>query len=178
MQWDSSSFGGFCDTCTHTWLPVNLNYQNVNVKEQQENPNGLLQLYKNLIKLRNENIVLQKGGIDTEVLGNNDDVFAFKRTLKDYPTVAVLINLGQSQSVSLLDLLHPDDVTGRTSAKIIMSSDDTEIGMVFNDLDDIQLGEFNAVVFEVSSAMTVFKETTFLVIAFWVLIQLTSWIIA
>lgn len=178
MQWNSNqtSFGGFCSgtSCNKPWLPLNANYESVNVEMQQDDEKSTLHLYKNLIKLRQEKIVLQKGGVSAEVLGNNDNVFAFKRTLKDHATIAVCINLGAKEIVSLLDLLHPDDVSGRTRATVLLTNNgaEIEIGTVLSDLGAVQLGEHEAVVFEVSSAITIFRNTTLLLMVIIVIFNL------
>jgi glycosidase len=167
MQWDDTQFAGFCESCTKPWLPVNFNFQKINVKSQQGDPKSTLQLYKNLIKLRKEKIVLQKGGIMTASLGNDDSVFAFKRTMSDQPTIAVLINLSDTQRrVSILDLLHPDDVTSRTRATVLISNNNAKIenGAVISDLHNVHIDAYDAVVFEISSASKLFKSSTFMLV--------------
>lgn len=43
MQWDSTDNGGF--TTGEPWFYVNPNYQEVNVAEQEKDPDSLLQFY-------------------------------------------------------------------------------------------------------------------------------------
>lgn len=172
MQWDDTHTAGFCQSCK-AWLPVNSNYQTINVQKQQAERKSTLQLYKTLIKLRKEKIVLQKGGIKTETLAN-DSVFAFKRTMKDYSTIAVFINLSPSQrSINILDLLHPDEVSGRTYGQVLATSIESsyEIGAIINDLNSIELEGFDAVVFEISAASTVFQKPTILLITLYNIIK-------
>lgn len=174
MQWDDTQFAGFCESCNRPWLPINSNYQTINVKNQQEDPKSTLQLYKNLIKLRKEKIVLQKGGIKTASLGN-DSVFAFKRTMSDFPTIAVLINLSDVQRrVSILDLLHPDDVTGRTRATVLITNNNAglQVGNVVSNFGNVEINANDAVVFEISSAMKLFKSSSLILVMLFNVIKL------
>lgn len=175
MQWNSDTqFAGFCESCNRPWLPINSNYQTINVKTQQESPKSTLQLYKNLIKLRKEKMILQKGGIETASLGN-DNVFAFKRTMSDFPTIAVLINLSDAQQrVSILDLLHPDDVTGKTRATVLITNNNAglEVGTVISNLGNIEINAYDAVAFEISSALKLFKGTTAILVILFNFIKL------
>ena len=50
MQWDSSENAGF--SAGNPWLNVNPNYKEINVKNQQNDPDSLLSFYKELIALR------------------------------------------------------------------------------------------------------------------------------
>ena len=52
MQWDSSAQAGFT-TSSQPWLPVNQNYrEGVNVREQREERDSHLGVYKQLVDLR------------------------------------------------------------------------------------------------------------------------------
>lgn len=168
MQWDDSDYTGFCESC-QPWLPINSNYRDVNVKKQMEDEKSTFKLYKSLIALRKDKIVLQKGSITTGLL--DDDVFAFKRTMRDVPTIAVLINMGPRKSVSLRDLLHEEDVSDRTKATVLIANNNAllKYGDVITNINSITLGENDAVVFEVSSAMTV-KISAILLVC-WMLIK-------
>lgn len=57
MQWDETTNAGFSNH-SNTWLPVNINYPNVNVQQQKTNSNSLLNVVKqlNTIRLRHEAI--------------------------------------------------------------------------------------------------------------------------
>lgn len=51
MQWNQNKNAGFSDH--QPWFPVNPNYQQINVAEQQDNPNSILNFYKAMIQLKN-----------------------------------------------------------------------------------------------------------------------------
>ncbi len=59
MQWSSGQQAGF--TAGTPWHPVNSNYTNRNVQLSSQDPNSLLNLYKKLIAVRQNEVALQKG---------------------------------------------------------------------------------------------------------------------
>lgn len=171
MQWDDSSFGGFCESCNKTWLPVQANYTQINVKNQLNDTKSTLALYKNLIQLKKDKEVLKLGGVETKVLG--DQVFAFQRTYKDRPTIAVLINIGTKKTINLGDLFDEADKSSKTKATVLISNSKSELqkGAVISNINSISLGDYDAVVFEMSSAMTLAKGAFYVVAAFWVVFK-------
>lgn len=152
FQWDDTKFAGFSDTEGKTWLPVNKNYETLNLKAQQEAEKSTYKLYQSLIKLRKENHVLQIGGYEGKTVA--DRVFGFIRTLKDHKTIAVFVNLGEEATVSLRDLLDEVDFSDKTKAEILIVNNNStmKIGSMVEDVEKIDLGAYDAVVLEVSSA--------------------------
>ena len=62
MQWSNHPNGGFSPAEVETWLPVNPNYQDgINVRDQQHNPNSLLNYYKHLLQVRQASPALIAG---------------------------------------------------------------------------------------------------------------------
>lgn len=59
MQWTGERHGGF--TLSTPWLPVNNDYQEVNVDLQQKDKDSMLRLYKSLIEIRKDSKALQSG---------------------------------------------------------------------------------------------------------------------
>jgi len=59
MQWSSDSNAGF--TSGNPWHDINSNYASYNVEDQQNDDNSLWSLYRDLIKIRQENEALTKG---------------------------------------------------------------------------------------------------------------------
>lgn len=99
MQWDDNENGGFTDPGVTPWLPINKNYEQVNVKVELEGLGSLLIIYRELLRIRRENKALQKGVIELiEPSGNNDQLLAFKRKLEN-EKVLVLINFGESECI-------------------------------------------------------------------------------
>ena len=52
MQWDASPNAGFTDASVAPWLPVNSNYQTLNVEAELTDVNSHLSIYKSLVQLR------------------------------------------------------------------------------------------------------------------------------
>lgn len=79
MQWNDTKHGGF--TTGTPWQKVNSDYLQVNVAAQEEGKDSLLNLYRGLVRLRNHNMALRRGGFvpletDSESGG---PVWAFSR---------------------------------------------------------------------------------------------------
>lgn len=174
MQWDDTNQGGFCASCNETWLPVHENYRDVNVKKQIDDPNSTLSLYKNLIQLRKDKDVLKFGGISTGVLDDDDQVFAFERTVKDHPTIAFVMNLGGEKTIDLRNLFKEGDVSSKTIATVLIANNKSKFKKddVVKDLKSITLGEYDAVVFEMSSAMRLATSALYAVAAFWIALKI------
>jgi alpha-glucosidase len=89
MQWNDSKNAGF-GTSNSPWLPVPPTYKQVNVANEEKDPNSVLNFYKAMLRLRHDNPVLAEG--DYKDLAPNDpNVYAFTRTSPE-GTVVVVIN--------------------------------------------------------------------------------------
>ena len=102
MQWDSSKNAGF-STADKTWLPVNPNYQDINVQAALDNPESIFYTYQKLIKLRKENEWLIDA--DFELLETADKVFAYLRKTAD-ATYLVVANLSDQAQPFECDLSY------------------------------------------------------------------------
>ncbi|MFN3851794.1 MAG: glycoside hydrolase family 13 protein [Spirosomataceae bacterium] len=60
MQWNKTKFGGFTEG-KKTWLKVNPNYKQVNVEQQEQDPDSVLNYYRALIILRKKTDALIYG---------------------------------------------------------------------------------------------------------------------
>ena len=87
MQWSGESNAGF--TTGTPWLPVNRKYSAVNVRLQEEDPDSLLQYYRNLISYRQNHEALVKGNLRF-LLQDHPRLIAFERTWGDQRIVVVL----------------------------------------------------------------------------------------
>lgn len=76
MPWTSAAQAGF--SLAKTWLPVGQKNRRRNVAEQQRDPGSILRLYRNLLALRRESIVLQEGRY-VPVVCPDVNVYAFIR---------------------------------------------------------------------------------------------------
>ena len=62
VQWDGTENAGF--TTGTPWMPVNPNYTEINVADQQKDPDSVLNFYKKLLKFRKENEIVIYGSYE------------------------------------------------------------------------------------------------------------------
>ncbi len=86
LLWDNSHNAGF--SSSNPWLPVSTNYPIENIKSQLINKVSILNLYRNLINLRNKSDVLQRGAYRSYTI--NSSVFCYKRSLNGTNYLIVL----------------------------------------------------------------------------------------
>ena len=80
MQWDSSDYGGF--STESSWMEINKNYKEINVKKELNDENSILNFYKNLIKIRKNSKTLIYGEFKL-LLEEHDEIFAYERNLNN-----------------------------------------------------------------------------------------------
>lgn len=94
MQWDASAHANF--TSGTPWLPVNENYQEINVASNEADPNSVLKHFKAMTALRKNNDVLVYG--DYEIIAkDHPTIYAYTRTLGN-EKIAVLLNFSTSNA--------------------------------------------------------------------------------
>ncbi|CRL00644.1 CLUMA_CG013904, isoform A [Clunio marinus] len=150
FQWeDTGDWAGFSEV--RTWLPVNPNFRDLNLKAQQDADKSTYKLYKHLIALRS-NHVLMEGDYQSKVI--SDNLFAFKRTLAAHNTIAVYVNLGNATNTKLTDLVDADELPEDAKVKILAVTKESnmEVDEYIEDLENIELGAYDAVILEISSA--------------------------
>ncbi len=121
MQWDVSEHAGF--TTGTPWIKVNPNYEAINAKDEQADPDSVFNYYKKLVQLRKELPVITEG--DYELLFEEDkDFFVYARKTETQQ-LYVVCNFYESDCVldvssvvpegSELILSNYDNVTDGTS---------------------------------------------------------------
>lgn len=100
MQWDNSRQAGF-SSADKTWLPVNPNYETINVQAALADPDSIFYTYQKLIELRKDNEWLIDA--DFELLETTDQVFAYKRSYGSESYLIVTNLSGQAQDFSWPD---------------------------------------------------------------------------
>ena len=78
MQWDDSANAGF--TTGTSWISVNKNYTQINAKAALEDKDSVFYYYQKLIRLRHQYEVIVEG-VFHGLLEDNDDIYAYERTL-------------------------------------------------------------------------------------------------
>jgi len=96
MQWDKTLHAGF--TTGKPWIKVNGNYATVNVQESSGEKNSILNTYKALLALRDNEQTLQYGNY--KKLERQGDMILFTRAYKG-DEITVLLNFGKQRDIKL-----------------------------------------------------------------------------
>ncbi|MBY6950592.1 glycoside hydrolase family 13 protein [Clostridium botulinum] len=94
MQWDATENAGFSKE--KPWMKVNLNYVDINVKEQENNLNSILNFYKKIIRVKKENEALIYGKYNL-ILAHHEQIYAYTRTLENEKFI-VIANLTNKEA--------------------------------------------------------------------------------
>jgi len=113
MQWDASPNAGFSPAGVETWLPVNPDYQQVNVAREELDPKSTLNFYRRLLALRKSEPALLDGEF-TFIETPAEDVLAYTR-IADGKGFLVAINF--SDGLRQIDL--PNNLWG---GEIVLST--------------------------------------------------------
>jgi oligo-1,6-glucosidase len=89
MQWDATPLSGF--TTGKPWLPINDNKTNVNVENEEKNPNSILNYVRKMTKVRAENKAVLVYGKFNLIDEKNPNIFAYTRS-NDKETLLVVLN--------------------------------------------------------------------------------------
>ena len=114
MQWDASDNAGF--TTGTPWLKVNLNYTSINAAAQEQDPDSVLNYYKQLIGLRKSEAYRELFTYgDFEPLFEAEEwIFAYRRILNGQD-VMVLANFGADRKCLCSDIFR--------SRKVLLSNE-------------------------------------------------------
>lgn len=88
FQWDDGTDAGF-STGPHTWLPIGLNYKQVNVETEREYVRSYLNTYKRAKELRHNTKTFQDG--DFKMVAINENVFGIERL--EYSSTSLVGNI-------------------------------------------------------------------------------------
>lgn len=92
MQWNTNAYSGF--TTGTPYISVNNNFMNYNVKTLSADSTSILNHYKKLIHIRNNEETLQLGTIKN-IISNNNSVHSYQRTYNNQDII-VLVNTSSS----------------------------------------------------------------------------------
>jgi oligo-1,6-glucosidase len=101
MQWDSTAMAGF--TTGNPWLPVNPNYTILNVQAQENDPLSVLNHFRAMAKLRNENKVLVHGAYQI-LEAKHPTIYAYTRTLGNEQMLVLLNFSTKTANIQLNEL--------------------------------------------------------------------------
>lgn len=98
MQWDDSPFAGF--STSEPWLPVSADHKARNVKAQQADPASMLNLYRQLLKLRAGTPALQIGSY-TAIDCGVEDCFVYRRQAQGEERILALNFSAEARKVNI-----------------------------------------------------------------------------
>ncbi|MFC0302647.1 alpha-glucosidase [Virgibacillus soli] len=138
MQWNTEENAGF--TTGTPWLKVNPNYKEINVEMELQNLDSILNYYKKMIRLREENDVLIYGSYELTMM-DHEDIFAYKRVYGN-ETYLVLANLFAKE----VTVEFPNELAGE-QAELKLSNYEVENG--YKTLDNLRFRPYEARVYRV-----------------------------
>jgi len=94
MQWNNTEHAGF--TTGIPWKKVNENYTEINVADQNKDPNSILNHFRKMTKIRRNNPVLVYGDYDI-IQKEHPTIYAYTRTLENVKML-VLLNFSDKNS--------------------------------------------------------------------------------
>ncbi len=89
MPWNGETFAGF--STAEPWLPLNPDWRERNVTEQEKDPCSMLELYRTLLALRRRHAALAVG--DLALMEADEDVIAYERA-HNGTRLLIALNLG------------------------------------------------------------------------------------
>jgi glycosidase len=116
MQWDDSETAGF--TTGTPWEKLDAAYETRNVAVQDGDPDSLLNHYRRLIRLRQDQAALRAGDMAL-VEGGSNKVYAFLRYLDD-EAVLVVVNLSSEPVEEYGLALEGGPLGGAVSAVLLL----------------------------------------------------------
>lgn len=122
MQWSSQKNAGF-STADQTWLPVNPNYQEINVASALADPDSVFYTYQKLIQLRQTQDWLVEA--DYQLLQTSDKVFAYKRQL-GREIYLVVVNLSNQEQFFEESLHKVQVIISNTDVQAVVESQQLE----------------------------------------------------
>ena len=145
MQWTSSANAGF--SSTQPWHPLNNNYANYNVANQQLESESIWSQYQIWIKQRTRNTALRSGTYDF-IESNNSRMFSYLRADSESNTAFVVIHNLSSQNT--------DDITIRINNSSLTEGTYNLINILNNQnmgsINVISSGAFDTTLSEVTLA--------------------------
>ncbi|MDP1622787.1 MAG: alpha-glucosidase [Bacteroidales bacterium] len=135
MQWVPETKEGF--TTGNPWLPLNKDTRLRNVRQQEGEPSSLLNLYRNLIKVRKTSEALQKGSW-LPINNGQDGILAYLRNTENERILVILNFLGRQKTLSLQE---------HTYGKILFSTHQSQDD--FNYFQKMQISPFEASIYQV-----------------------------
>ena len=98
MQWDNSANAGFSPEGSVPWLPVNPNFNAVNVEKEKLDPGSIWRTYQNLLSFRKEHPALAFGDIQIIPTPGRSHLLAYSRIYKE-EKITVVLNFSRKEAM-------------------------------------------------------------------------------
>ncbi|XP_063158907.1 amino acid transporter heavy chain SLC3A1 isoform X2 [Candoia aspera] len=160
MQWDDSPHAGFSEG-NSTWMAVNPDYLNINVKIQQNHTTSTLNLYRELNSLRSNELPIHRGW--TCYIWNDTNIFVYVRELDGLDQgFMMVLNFGVGTITDLQSLVPGLPL----EAVIKLSTTFSKTGKVVN-MKTIETQKGEGLILEYRTSkplhmMEIFKEKCFI----------------
>ncbi len=112
FQWDSSVNTGFSNGTP--WIKVNSNYTRINAADQENDPDSILNFYREMIRFRKENPVFTYGNFTVQDR-DNEKLFLYSREL-DGRKYFVILNFSADE------VLLPEGIVDLTGKEAVLSN--------------------------------------------------------
>ena len=86
IQWDNSEYAGF--STAEPWFAVNPNYKEINVADEEKDPDSILNYYRKLLKLRKENPIIIYGDYK-EYFADSPVVYCYERNYEGQKALVI-----------------------------------------------------------------------------------------
>ncbi len=107
MQWNATKNAGFSEV--KPWKRVNENYKTLNVEAQEQDPKSVLNHFRKMVKLRNENEVLVYGKYQI-LQQEHPEIYAYTRVLQDTKFLVLLNFTASVSQITLQQLSYTNHV--------------------------------------------------------------------
>ncbi|WP_114571765.1 glycoside hydrolase family 13 protein [Exiguobacterium flavidum] len=97
VQWDASRNAGF--SAGQPWIPVNPNYEEINVEAAEDDADSVLHFYRKLTAMRKEHPVMVYGTY-RDLAPNDPYLYVYERTLDD-TTWRIVLNIRDEETESV-----------------------------------------------------------------------------
>jgi alpha-glucosidase len=135
MQWSTEKHSGF--TTGIPWLPLNRDAQSRNIRCQEGDPESLLNLYRNLIRLRKSCEAIQNG-LWFPVTNGKEGILSYFRTVPGERILVILNFTGSQKSFTMQE---------HTYGKVMLSTHRS--AGEFNYFQNMQINPYEATICEV-----------------------------
>lgn len=107
MQWSAGTHAGFSEG--KPWIPVNQNYLNVNVEQQNQHKHSILNHFRRLTALRKDRLTLVYGDY-TLFLPEHESLYVYTRTMGEDKLLVVLNFSDSAQELDISEFALSENV--------------------------------------------------------------------